>query len=149
MKRVVIVGGGIAGLSCAYELSKGGAHVTVVEKERLGGVIVTERHGELLIEGGPDSFITQKPWAKELCEELGLGDQLIPSKSGKVYVWYQDRLHAMPEGLYLTVPTKIWPFLTSGLISFLGKMRMGMDLVLPRGKEVEDESVGSFIRTSG
>ncbi|HEX7900020.1 MAG TPA: protoporphyrinogen oxidase, partial [Planctomycetota bacterium] len=146
MKRVVIVGGGIAGLACAYELSKGGAAVTIVEKDKLGGVIRTERHGELLIEGGPDSFITQKPWAKELCEELGLADQLIPSKSGKVYVWYRDRLHEMPAGLYLTVPTRIWPFLTSGLISFLGKLRMGMDLLLPRGPEVEDESIGAFIR---
>lgn len=146
MKRVIVVGGGIAGLSCAYELRKGGAEVTVVEKERLGGVIVSERHGDLLIEGGPDSFISQKPWAKELCEELGLADQLIPSKSGKVYVWYRDRLHEMPAGLYLTVPTRVWPFLTSGLISFAGKLRMGMDLILPRGKEVEDESIGSFIR---
>ena len=99
MKRVVVVGGGIAGLACAYELSKGGAAVTVVEKDMLGGVIRTERHGDLLIEGGPDSFITQKPWAKELCEELGLADQLIPSKSGKVYVLYRDRLHEMPAGL--------------------------------------------------
>jgi protoporphyrinogen/coproporphyrinogen III oxidase len=146
MKKVVVVGGGIAGLSCAYELRKGGAEVTVVEKDKLGGVIRTERHGDLLIEGGPDSFITQKPWAKELCDELGLADQLIPSKSGKVYVWYRDRLHEMPAGLYLTVPTKVWPFLTSGLISFFGKLRMGMDLVLPRGPEVEDESIGSFIR---
>lgn len=146
MKRVVVVGGGIAGLSCAYELRKGGAEVTLVEKDTLGGVIRTERHGDLLIEGGPDSFITQKPWAKELCEELGLADQLIPSKSGKVYVWYRDRLHEMPAGLYLTVPTRVWPFLTSGLISFFGKLRMGMDLILPRGKEVEDESIGSFIR---
>lgn len=146
MKRVVVVGGGIAGLACAYELHKGGAQVTVVEKDKLGGVIRTERHGGLLIEGGPDSFLTQKPWAKELCDEIGLSDALIPSKSGRVYVWWKDRLHAMPPGVFLTVPTRIWPFLTSSLISFLGKLRMGMDLVLPRGPEVEDESIGSFIR---
>ena len=79
--KVVVAGGGIAGLSCAYELSKGGAEVTVVEPDRVGGVIRTERHGDFLIEGGPDSFIVQKPWAKELCEELGLADQLIPTRS--------------------------------------------------------------------
>jgi protoporphyrinogen/coproporphyrinogen III oxidase len=144
--RVVVVGGGITGLAAAYELHKGGASVTVVEKEKIGGVIRTERHGDLLIEGGPDSFIVQKPAAKELCEELGLGDQLIPTRSRKVHVWSGGRLHEMPEGLFLTVPTKIGPFLKSGLISFCGKMRMGMDLILPRGPEVDDESIGSFVR---
>ena len=146
MTRVVIVGGGITGLAAAYELHQGGASVTVVEKDRLGGVIRTERHGDLLIEGGPDSFIVQKPAAKELCEELGLGDRLIPTRSRKVHVWSQGRLHEMPEGLFLTVPTKIGPFLKSDLISIWGKMRMGMDLVLPRGPLVEDESIGSFVR---
>ncbi len=146
MKRVVIIGGGIAGLACAYELQKAGWPVTVVEKDKLGGVIRTERHGDLLIEGGPDSFIVQKPAAKELCEELGLGDRLIPTRSRKVHVWSEGRLHEMPEGLFLTVPTKVGPFLKSDLISTWGKLRMGMDLVLPRGPELEDESIGSFVR---
>jgi oxygen-dependent protoporphyrinogen oxidase len=146
VKRVVVVGGGIAGLAAAYELNKAGWPVTVIEKDKLGGVIRTERHGDLLIEGGPDSFIIQKPAAKELCEELGLGDRLIPTRSRKVHVWSEGRLHELPEGLFLTVPTKIWPFLKSGLISTWGKLRMGMDLVLPRGPEVEDESIGSFVR---
>ena len=146
MTRVVVVGGGIAGLACAYELRKGGAQVTVVEKDRLGGVIRTERVGDFLVEGGPDSFITQKPWAKELCEEIGLGDRLIPTSSRRVWVWHGGRLHEMPEGVFLTVPTRIGPFLKSSLISWRGKLRMGMDLVLPRGPEVEDESIGSFVR---
>lgn len=146
MKQVVIVGGGVTGLAAAYELHKAGWPVTVVEKDRLGGLIRSERHGDLLIEGGPDSFIIQKPAAKELCEELGLGDQLIPTRSRKVHVWSCGRLHELPEGLFLTVPTKAWPFLMSGLVSFWGKLRMGMDLVLPRGPEVEDESIGSFVR---
>jgi oxygen-dependent protoporphyrinogen oxidase len=142
----VIVGGGIAGLACAYEFHRAGWPVTVVEKDKLGGVIRTERHGDLLIEGGPDSFIVQKPAAKELCEELGLGDRLIPTRSRKVHVWSEGRLHEMPEGLFLTVPTKVGPFLKSELISTWGKLRMGLDLVLPRGPEREDESIGSFVR---
>ncbi|MBI3857643.1 MAG: protoporphyrinogen oxidase, partial [Planctomycetes bacterium] len=146
MTRVVVVGGGIAGLAAAYELHKGGAAVTLVEKDKLGGVIRTERHGDLLIEGGPDSFIVQKPAAKELCEELGLADRLIPTRSRKVQVWSEGRLHEMPEGLFLTVPTKIGPFLKSDLISTWGKLRMGLDLILPRGREQEDESIGSFVR---
>ena len=146
MKRVVVVGGGAAGLACAYELQKGGAQVTLVERDKLGGVIRTERHGDFLVEGGPDSFLTTKPWAKELCEEIGLGDQLIPTRSRKVWVLWKGRLHEMPEGVFLTVPTRFWPFMTSSLLSFGGKLRMGMDYFLPRGPEVEDESIGSFIR---
>lgn len=146
MKRVVIVGGGITGLATAYELTKAGWPVTIVERDKVGGVIRTERHGDLLIEGGPDSFIVQKPAAKELCEELGLGDRLIPTRTRKVHVWSGGRLHEMPEGLFLTVPTKLWPFLKSDLISTWGKLRMGLDLVLPRGPEQEDESIGSFVR---
>lgn len=146
MRKVAVIGGGITGLACAYELHKAGWPVTVIEKARLGGVIRTEREGDFLIEGGPDSFITTKPWAKELCEELGLGDRLIPARSRKVHVLSKGKLHELPEGLFLTVPTKIWPFLKSSLISWGGKFRMGLDYVLPRGKEVEDESIGSFIR---
>ena len=86
MKHVVIVGGGIAGLSAAYDLHKAGCRVTVVERERLGGVILTERVRDHLIEGGPDSFITTKPWAKELCEEIGLGDELVSPRSRGVHV---------------------------------------------------------------
>jgi oxygen-dependent protoporphyrinogen oxidase len=146
VKRVVVVGGGIAGLSCAYELHKAGRQVTVVEKDRLGGVIRTEQADGFLVEGGPDSFITQKPWAKELCEELGLGGRLIPMSSRGFHVWSGGELHPVPEGVFLTVPTRIGPFLESRLISFWGKLRMGMDWILPRGPEVEDESIGSFIR---
>jgi oxygen-dependent protoporphyrinogen oxidase len=147
VKRVVVVGGGIAGLACAYELSRGGARVTVVEREpRLGGVIRTERVGEFLVEGGPDSFLATKPWARELCEELGLGDRLIPSRARRVYVLSRGALHPLPEGLFLVVPSKAWPFLRSPLLSWWGKLRMALDLVLPRGPEVEDESLASFVR---
>ena len=147
MKRVAVVGGGIAGLSCAYELQQAGAAVTLIEKERLGGVIRTERVGDFLIEAGPDSFLTtSKPWARELCVEIGLEDQLIAPQSSKVYVFSGGKLHPLPEGVFLTVPTKMWPFITSGLFTFKGKLRMWMDRWLPRGPEVEDESIGSFIR---
>jgi oxygen-dependent protoporphyrinogen oxidase len=147
VKRVVVVGGGIAGLACAYELSRGGARVTLVERDRrLGGVVRTERVGEFLVEGGPDSFLATKPWARELCEELGLADRLIPSRARRVYVLSGGSLHPLPEGLFLTVPSKMGPFLRSGLISWRGKLRMAMDLVLPRGPDVEDESLASFVR---
>jgi oxygen-dependent protoporphyrinogen oxidase len=148
MTRVAVVGGGIAGLTVAYGLAKRGVGpVTVLEsRPRLGGTIVTVRERGFVVEGGPDSFITQKPWARELCEELGLGDRLIPTATRRLYVLSGGRLHALPEGVFLTVPTRVWPFLTSSLFSWRGKLRMGLDLVLPRGKAMEDESLGSFVR---
>jgi oxygen-dependent protoporphyrinogen oxidase len=146
MRQAVVIGGGISGLACAYELHRAGVPTVVVERDRLGGTIRTERVRDFVVEGGPDSFLAIKPWARQLCEEIGLKDRLIGMSARRVYILSDGKLHEMPEGFYLTVPTRIWPFLTSGLFSFLGKMRMGMDLILPRGPEVEDESIGSFIR---
>lgn len=146
MNGAVVVGGGISGLSCAYELHKAGVSVAVVERDRLGGTIRTERAGDFLVEGGPDSFLAVKPWAKALCEEIGLGDRLIGMSTRRVYVLSGGVLHPLPEGFYLTVPTRIRPFLTSRLLSIPGKLRMALDWVIPRGPEVEDESIGAFIR---
>ncbi|MBI2900409.1 MAG: protoporphyrinogen oxidase [Planctomycetes bacterium] len=144
MKHVVVVGGGIAGLATAYAL-RGKARVTIVEPDVPGGTIRTIREDGFLVEGGPDSFITAKPEGTALCRELGLGDQLIPPSVRKVYVLSRGKLHPLPEGMFLTVPTKIWPMLTSGLISWTGKMRMGMEFFLPRGGG-GDESIGAFVR---
>src|SRR6185312_10903490 len=85
MKRIAIIGGGVSGLSAAYALEKQkkkGAELKYVLFEagsRVGGVVITERVGELMVEAGPDSFLTEKPWATDICSELGLGDQLISS----------------------------------------------------------------------
>lgn len=155
VKRIVIVGGGISGLAAAYYLSRElksknlPAAITLVEADRrLGGTIVTEKQDGFIIEGGPDSFITAKPWAMELCRSLGIEDRLIPTRSEyrKVYVLHRGRLAELPKGVYLTVPTQVWPFATTSLISPLGKLRAAMDLVLPRRLSREDESLGSFVR---
>lgn len=142
--RVVIVGGGITGLALAYYLAKKGVRATVLEAaDRPGGVIRTERRDGFVIEGGPDSFVVQKPWAAELCRELGL--ELIPSRSRRVFVLHRGRLRGMPEGMLLAVPSRLLPFLFSSLLSVRGKLRAAMDLVLPRGGG-GDESLASFVR---
>ncbi|MBI4565689.1 MAG: protoporphyrinogen oxidase [Planctomycetes bacterium] len=146
MNRAAVVGGGIAGLAAAYELVRHGADVTIFEaRERMGGVIETRRVGGYLVEGGPDSFLTLKPAALELCRELGLDDQIVPTLERRVYIYSGRRLHALPEGMFLAVPTRLWPLLMSGLFSWRGKLRMALDLLLPRG-EADDESLGSFVR---
>ena len=147
MKRVAIIGGGIAGLAAAWELHKGGAKVTLLEsRPRLGGVIVTKRDRGWLLEGGPDSFLTTKPAAVELIREVGLGDDLILSQSRRVYVMTRGSLHPVPEGLHLTVPTRAWPLLKSGLFSWRGKLRMLSERWRRASPPEGDESLGAFVR---
>jgi len=147
MKRAVVIGGGISGLAAAWELHKGGAQVTLLEsRPRLGGVIETKRSKGWLLEGGPDSFLTTKPAAVELVREVGLGDHLIPSRSRRVYVLSGGELHPVPEGVHLTVPTKAWPLLKSGLFSWGGKLRMLSERWRRAAPPDGDESLGSFVR---
>jgi oxygen-dependent protoporphyrinogen oxidase len=145
----VIIGGGISGLSTAYYLSKTGIRSTIVERApRLGGVIKTETIEGCIVEGGPDSFVTVKPAAKELATELGLGEELIGSNDYKraTYIWRGGRLVRMPEGMTMMVPGKFAPMVTTPLLSWPGKIRAGFDLFWrPTGVE-RDRSVADFVR---
>jgi oxygen-dependent protoporphyrinogen oxidase len=157
--HVAIIGGGIAGLSTAYYLQKGGraagldVRYTLLEaSDRWGGHILTERvehaTGSYIVEGGPDSFITQKPWGLALARELGLGDRLLGTNDHmrKVYVLNRGKPTPMPDGVLLIVPTKFMPFVLSPLISPLGKLRMGLDLLIPPKRDGQDETLADFIR---
>jgi protoporphyrinogen/coproporphyrinogen III oxidase len=154
MKRVVVVGGGIAGLATAFYLLRRAresgmpVHCTLLEKDRrLGGKIVTTRERGFIIEGGPDSFISQKPEGAQLCRDAGLGGDLLPSNDAvyRTRLLRNGRLIPFPDGFRLAVPTKLWPFVKSPLLSPLGKLRMGLDLVLPPRRETSDESLADFI----
>ncbi|MBI3895941.1 MAG: protoporphyrinogen oxidase [Acidobacteria bacterium] len=155
MHQVVIVGGGISGLSAAYFLEKqarkSGLDITIhlmEQQNRLGGVILTEQDGEFLVEGGPDSFLAQKPAAIELCRELGLADRLLPSNDHrrKTYVWQGGKLKELPEGLMFVVPTKIWPIFHNELFSFSGKLRLALSPLLASSRAEMDISVADFVR---
>lgn len=155
-KRVIIIGGGVTGLAAAHRVveitGKTGqpAEVLLIEANpRLGGTIVTTVRDGCLIEGGPDSFITQKPWALALCKRLGIESELIPTNPAcrRTFVVRAGKMHSIPEGFLLLAPSRIWPFVTSRLFSWPGKIRMGLDLILPRKDHGTDgdESLASFV----
>jgi len=153
MKRIAIVGGGISGLSAAFALEQHRAAGAEIEyklfesSSRLGGVLRTERIDGCLVEAGPDSFVTEKPWAADLARALGLGDQLIGSNDAdrKTYILTRGRLVEMPDGLMFMVPTKILPTGLSPLFSWKTKLRMTQELFHPPRAVDHDESVADFV----
>jgi protoporphyrinogen/coproporphyrinogen III oxidase len=153
--RIVVVGGGIAGLAAAHRLvelardERRPLDLVLLEATgRLGGTIRTERSESFLLEAGADSFISEKPWALALAERVGLGARLrrTDDRFRRTYVVRRGRLRPLPEGFLLLAPTRAWPVLASGVFSWRGKLRLGLDLVLPRRSGAADESLGSFVR---
>src|ERR1700733_7546841 len=158
MKRVAIIGGGVAGLTATYELARlarNGAAVQGVLFEastRLGGIVETVGEGGFVIECGPDAWVTEKPWARELAEELGLGDEVMPSNDAtrKTYVLIDKKLQAMPDGMRMMVPADLDALDQSELFSAEAKQayreetRRAHELraVAPEG----DESVAEFVQ---
>lgn len=147
--RVVIVGGGISGLSTAYYLAKAGVRSTIIEsRPRLGGVICTEHVDDCLIEAGPDSFLAAKPAAMDLIRELGLANEVIGSNDHKrvTFVRKNGRLVPLPDGLMMMVPTKIMPLVTTPLVGWGTKFRMGMEWFRAPKAKPDDQSVAEFVR---
>lgn len=154
--RIVIIGGGISGLATAYalmeEVRKNQTEVqcTVVERDsRWGGKILTHVKEDLLIEGGPDSFLTSKPWALELCRTLGLHDQLIPTNAqhNRTFSFCRGALRELPQGLLAFRPQRVDTLVSSGLLSWKGMLRMAAERFWPRRIPwPADESLGGFFR---
>ena len=154
-KKVIVIGGGITGLSAAHrmkceEAERGIAlDVTLLEaSDSIGGVIQTEDRDGFIVEHGPDAFITSKPWGKALCEELGISEKMIGTnpKVRRSFVVRKGRLLPVPEGFYMMAPGSFGPFIKSPIFSLSGKLRIALDLFLPRRSGIDDESVADFVR---
>src|SRR6266567_573164 len=151
--RIAIIGGGIAGMAAAYELAKARADDPSIEytlfesRDRLGGSIASQIIDGSVLECGPDSFLTEKQAAAELCRELGLGQDLLPSNDAarKTYIVVKNRLVALPDGLMFLVPTKLVPTALSPLFSLGTKIRMGLELLHPPRPSQQDESVAAMV----
>lgn len=154
MKRIAIIGGGISGLATAYRLSKsppgqaGKLEIHVYEEnDRFGGVIQTENRNGFLMEQGPDSFITSKPWALELCRELGLEKDLIETNPNlrQSFILSRSKLIPVPRGFYLMAPTNVSEAMRTPLLSFAGKIRMACEWFIPPKTKEGDESLARFV----
>ena len=150
MKRVAIIGAGIAGLSAAFELTRSHEPISFTlfdKRERAGGVIWTEKEDGCIFEAGPDSFLTEKPWAADLARDLGIADQLTPSNDAtrKTYILVRGRLVNIPDGLMFMVPTRIAPILTTPLFSLGTKLRMAREWFQRPRQNGADESVADFV----
>ncbi|HLL14012.1 MAG TPA: protoporphyrinogen oxidase [Pyrinomonadaceae bacterium] len=158
-RRVAVVGGGISGLAAAHELTqharsqRTALEVLLIEASpRLGGTIRTHTRDGFLLEGGPDAFISEKPEAVELAEQLGLESRLLETNAEhrRSFIVGGGRLRPVPEGFHLLAPSRFRPFLTTDIFSWGGKARMALDLLLPRRASApahdDDESLAQFVR---
>jgi oxygen-dependent protoporphyrinogen oxidase len=149
-RSIAVIGGGISGLAAAHRLIEldAGVRLTLFEAgDRLGGAICTTRRDGFLIDRGPDNFITQLPYATDLCRRLGLADRLMSTDPDrrKAFVTRRGRLHEIPEGFVLMAPSRIWPVITTPLLSPWGKLRLGLEYFVPRRRDESDESFAAFV----
>lgn len=142
---VAVVGGGIAGLSAAWEMSGSGARVTVYEPGRPGGKLLTTEFLGRPVDEGPDALLARVPEGVALCRELGIDGELVAPAAGRAMLWAGGRLRALPEGLVLGAPARILPLARSGIVSPFGMARALGDLVLPRRPVSADASVFDLV----
>ncbi len=153
-KQVVVIGGGITGLTTCYRLHRQASEhalpldiVLLEAGDRVGGILATAQQDGVLLEHGPDCFITNKPWGVDLCEELELQEEMIgtATEHRHSFIVRNGKLRPVPQGLYLMIPGSFWSFAMSPIVSWPGKVRMALDLVLPRRDSEDDESLAQFV----
>lgn len=149
-RRVVIIGGGISGLAAAHHVRELDPELDVLLLEagkRLGGVIQTAKRAGFLIESAADNFITSAPAAVDLCHRLGVGDSLIPTNAAgrRALVLCKGSLKPIPAGFLVMAPSRLWPLMTTPILSTFGKARAGYEWFIPRKASDEDESLQSFV----
>ncbi|TAK34549.1 MAG: protoporphyrinogen oxidase [Chloroflexota bacterium] len=154
MKRIVVIGGGAAGLASAFALKRAvdaGKELDwiLLEKDnRLGGKIQTVYEDDFIVDGGPDCYLSEKPWMAQMAARVGISEQLLGSNDArkKTYIYASRKLHELPDGVMMMVPTRFLPFATTSLFSWPAKLRMGMELFVPRKSDGADETLASFVR---
>ena len=148
--NIAILGAGTSGLAAAYRLQQimPQAVLRVFDRRnRTGGVLETLNQDGFQIEQSADNFITTVPWGLQLCKELGLSDELVQTNptARRTYVVRKEKLHLLPDGFLMMAPTKLMPMATTPILSPLGKLRAGLELLIPSRKDDTDETMASFV----
>jgi oxygen-dependent protoporphyrinogen oxidase len=150
---VAVVGGGITGLATSYYLERAAEEegweldgVLIEQDGRLGGKLVTVEEDGFIVEGGPDSFLAQKPWALRLIAEMGMEDELLYGGSHRVGLLSRGRLHGIPDGLVGVAPTRPWALWAASFLSLRGKLRASLEPFVPRARDSAPETVAGFFR---
>ena len=154
MKRIAIIGGGISGLSAAFYLERlrqdgvSFEYILYESSNRFGGSMFSEHVDGCVVEAGPDSFLSEKPWAQTLARDIGLEDQLIGSNDAqrKTYILVNGKLVVIPDGLMFMVPTKLLPTVFTPLFSWGTKLRMAAEWLHPPRRAKQDETVAALVK---
>ena len=145
--RVAVVGGGIAGLSAAYDLARAGAEVVLHEADdRVGGKLRSVPFAGTVLDAAPDAFLARRPEALQLCEELGLAGELVSPAATSSYVWSRGALRPVPSGHVLGVPTDARAVAASGILSRRGALRAALEPWWPGRALRDDTTVGELVR---
>ncbi len=153
-RKIAIIGAGISGLSVAHRLSElnkyknADIEFRVFEaSHHIGGTIETQSRDGFLLEKGPDSFLSEKPWALDLCKRLGIDQEIIgtQNENRRTFVVRRGQLIPLPEGFYMIAPVNMGEFFKTPLFSWPGKIRMAFEMFIPPKRSSEDESIASFI----
>ena len=151
IQKIAVVGGGISGLAAALRLRElaPNCQLTLFEAgPRAGGVLSTVHRDGYQVEQSADNFITAVPWGLELCQKLGLTDQLVQTNPDlrRTFVVRRGRLHRLPDGFLMMAPTQLWPMAATPILSPLGKLRAALEYFIPPRRDEADESMGHFVR---
>jgi oxygen-dependent protoporphyrinogen oxidase len=149
-RRVAVIGSGISGLATAHRLLELDPRLSVTVFEQLhrtGGVLETKRHDGFLLEWGADNFITNVPWAVDLCRRIGFEDQLVETDEQHrgAFVVRKGKLRRIPQGFIIMAPSRVWPVVSTPILSPWGKARMAAEFFVPRRTEDADESLADFV----
>ncbi len=149
-RRVAVIGGGISGLATAHRLAELDRNVSVTlleSADRIGGVLRTEHQDGYMLEAAADNWITNIPYANDLCDRVGLGQELLGTRPTQrhAFVVRRGRLCKIPEGFVIMAPSRVWPVIATPILSPWGKLRMACEYFQRGRNGEEDESLASFV----
>ncbi len=142
---VVVIGGGIAGLTAAHALRDRSGVLLLEAAPVVGGKVRASEFGDNVLDEGAEQVLARQPDAIDLLQEVGLGDAVVYPRTSAASVWSRGRLRPLPTGTVLGVPADPMSVARSGVISVPGLLRAAADVLLPRTPMDTDVAVGNYV----